>query len=93
MRLSKLTIAALSTLTLACGNADREPNPTGGQTRTYYIAADELDWDYAPSGTDQIHGEKYHFQDDPNSKGMLNPNAMTYRKASFESTQMRRLER
>ena len=84
MRRSKLTIAALSTLTLACGNADREPNPIGGQTRTYYIAADELDWDFAPSGTDQIHGEKYHFQDNPNSKGMLNPNATTYRKALFQ---------
>ena len=47
----------------------------GGQTRTYYIAADELDWDYAPSGIDQIHGEKYHFQDNPDSKGMLDPNA------------------
>jgi FtsP/CotA-like multicopper oxidase with cupredoxin domain len=54
-----------------------------GHTRTYYIAADELDWDYAPSGTDQIHGEKYHFQDDPGSKGTLNPNATTYRKALF----------
>ena len=88
VRLSKpLTIALLSMLALACGNGDhepaREPNPTGGQTRTYYIAADELDWDYAPSGTNQIHGEKYHFQDDPNSKGMLNPNATTYRKALF----------
>ena len=77
MRLSQpLTIAALSMLIVACGNV-------GGQTRTYYIAADELDWDYAPSGTDQIHGEKYHFQDDPNSKGTLNPNASTYRKALF----------
>ena len=88
MRLSQpLTIAALSMLIVVCGSvaheSPREPNPTGGQTRTYYIAADELDWDYAPSGTDQIHGEKYHFQDDPNSKGALNPNASTYRKALF----------
>jgi hephaestin len=27
-----------------------------GQTRTYYIAADEVDWNYAPSGTDQMMG-------------------------------------
>lgn len=25
-----------------------------GQIRTYYVAADELDWDYAPSGIDQM---------------------------------------
>jgi FtsP/CotA-like multicopper oxidase with cupredoxin domain len=27
-----------------------------GKTRQYYIAADELDWDYAPSGIDQMMG-------------------------------------
>lgn len=82
-----LTIAALSPLALACGydahgSADGQ-NSRGGQTRTYYIAADELDWDYAPSGIDQIHGQKYHFQDDPSSKGMVDPNATVYRKALF----------
>src|SRR5215203_2385508 len=35
-----------------------------GQTRTYYIAADEVQWDYAPSGTNQITGEA--FDDDAN---------------------------
>jgi FtsP/CotA-like multicopper oxidase with cupredoxin domain len=29
------------------------------QTRTYYIAADEVAWDYAPSGIDQIAGEPF----------------------------------
>jgi FtsP/CotA-like multicopper oxidase with cupredoxin domain len=54
-----------------------------GRVRTYYIASDEVDWDYAPSGEDLIHGEKYHLQDDPASKGTLNPNATVYRKAVF----------
>jgi FtsP/CotA-like multicopper oxidase with cupredoxin domain len=54
-----------------------------GRVRTYFIAADEVDWDYAPSGKDVIHDEKYHFQDDPASKGTLNPNATVYRKAVF----------
>jgi manganese oxidase len=30
-----------------------------GQTRIYYIAADEVKWDYAPSGLDQITGEPF----------------------------------
>jgi len=31
-------------------------NPAGltGKVRTYYVAADELDWDYAPSGMDMM---------------------------------------
>jgi len=74
-------LAALITLFLATPQA--LPASQSGRTRTYYIAADEIDWDYAPSGTDQIHGEKYHFQDDPASKGMLNPNVTVYRKAVF----------
>lgn len=28
-------------------------------TRTYYIAADEVDWDYAPSGINQITGKTF----------------------------------
>ncbi len=27
-----------------------------GQTRTYYVAADEVEWDYAPSGRDEAMG-------------------------------------
>lgn len=30
-----------------------------GKTRTYYIAADEVEWDYAPSGLNQITGEDF----------------------------------
>jgi FtsP/CotA-like multicopper oxidase with cupredoxin domain len=32
--------------------------PTG-QTRTYYIAADEAIWDYAPSGVNQVTGQPF----------------------------------
>jgi len=41
-----------------CGICAAQPKKTAaapqGKTRTYYIAADELDWDYAPSGIDQM---------------------------------------
>ncbi len=30
-----------------------------GQTRTYYIAADEVKWDYAPTGINQITGKPF----------------------------------
>ena len=54
-----------------------------GRVRTYYIAADEVDWDYAPTHVDQITGEKFHFQDFPDSRGELDANATMYRKALF----------
>ncbi len=30
-----------------------------GRTRTYYVAADEVTWNYAPSGSDQIKGQAF----------------------------------
>src|SRR5438270_35553 len=35
------------------------PVPSVGRTRTYYIAADELIWDYAPTGINQITGKAF----------------------------------
>jgi FtsP/CotA-like multicopper oxidase with cupredoxin domain len=32
---------------------------TARRTRTYFIAADEVEWDYAPSGLNQITGEPF----------------------------------
>jgi manganese oxidase len=57
-------------------------NPSG-KTRKYYIAADEIDWNYFPSGRNQIDGTKYHYEDDPGSKGMLDPNVAIYRKVVY----------
>ena len=31
-------------------------SPPAGVTRTYYVAADEVEWDYAPSGRDEMMG-------------------------------------
>lgn len=31
-----------------------------GKVRTYYVAADEIDWNYAPSGRDAMHGHPLH---------------------------------
>jgi FtsP/CotA-like multicopper oxidase with cupredoxin domain len=33
--------------------------PAPGVTRTYYIAADEVEWDYAPSGINKITGKPF----------------------------------
>jgi hephaestin len=46
-----LAVGALSGAPLAAQDAP--------QTRTYYIAADEVEWDYAPSGMNKIMGMKF----------------------------------
>ena len=33
--------------------------PVTGQVRTYYIAADEMEWDYAPGDIDPMTGEPW----------------------------------
>jgi hypothetical protein len=35
------------------------PGPLAPQTRTYYVAADEVEWDYAPTGINQITGQPF----------------------------------
>ena len=36
-----------------------EPGVVPSKVRTYYIAADEVDWDYAPSGLNKMMGMKF----------------------------------
>jgi FtsP/CotA-like multicopper oxidase with cupredoxin domain len=68
-----------------CGHslAQAPTRTLGGKVCTYYIAADEVDWEYAPSRVNQITGQKYHLEDDSQSRGTLDPNSTTYKKALF----------
>jgi manganese oxidase len=38
----------------------QEEGSQGGKTRTYYIAADPVDWDFAPKGIDEITGKPFN---------------------------------
>ncbi len=35
------------------------PKPGGGKVRTYYVAAEEVEWDYAPDGIDHMTGKPF----------------------------------
>ena len=50
-----LTSAVLVVPQLAGAQQPQGPPPRP-QTRTYFVAADEIDWDFAPTGMDQIRG-------------------------------------
>ena len=56
---------------------------TPGKVRNYFIAADEVLWDYAPSGSNQITGQP--FTDDENVFVQNGPTRIgdTYRKALY----------
>src|SRR6266852_6285732 len=59
---SHRTVAVLLVVLSVCslvGRAQQPPDASGSKTRTYYIAADEVVWDYAPSGRNQITGQPF----------------------------------
>src|ERR1700687_3633765 len=44
--------------TLPC-LAQQTPSPAAAKTRTYYISADEVEWDYAPHNMDHMTGKPF----------------------------------
>lgn len=49
---------SVALLAAACGGG-AESGGQAGQVRTYYVAAEEVDWNYAPSGRNEITGEPF----------------------------------
>jgi len=45
--------------TAASPRRAQDAPPAGGQVRTYYVAAEETDWDYAPLGIDIMTGRPF----------------------------------
>jgi FtsP/CotA-like multicopper oxidase with cupredoxin domain len=82
-----IAAAALSlTCTALCLHSARvhaTPPEHGGKTRTYYVAADEVQWDYAPSGRDEAMGMPF----DDIAKGFTETSAnhigRVYKKAIY----------
>jgi manganese oxidase len=86
-------VATVSTLAFIAGflalvgldNGTRVPVASGAvvQTRTYFIAADEVNWDYAPQGRNMITGQP--FGDTENVFVQNGPDRIgsTYRKALY----------
>ena len=57
--LLSMGLIALAAVLVVAREGSSAGAATGGQTRTYYIAADEVAWDYAPSGYNQITGAPF----------------------------------
>jgi hypothetical protein len=60
-RVSSTAVACL--LVLACSSVaaaqNVQPTLPGGKIRAYYIAAVEIEWNYAPAGMDQMTGKPF----------------------------------
>lgn len=54
-----------------------------GQTRTYYVAADEVEWDYAPSGMDRMMGMPFDARARTYMDGGPHRIGKVYRKAIY----------
>ena len=48
---------ALFNVTKCDGRSGHVPAVSGGKTRTYYIAANEVLWNYGPTGMNNMNGE------------------------------------
>jgi len=87
-RLSPGGRAAVALALVAAGGTLALGGPWGagaaeGQTRTYYIAADEVAWDYAPSGRNEITGEPFDDEAAPYVEPGPERIGSVYRKALY----------
>jgi manganese oxidase len=77
--------------------ARAQTKPLAGKTRTYYVAADEVEWNYAPSGRDEAMGMPFDSvaqgfaESGPHQIGRINKKAVyrEYTDATFTTPQKR----
>jgi hypothetical protein len=55
-----VTVMLLLVASLAVACSGEASKKIGAKTRTYYIAADPVDWDFAPKGIDEISGKPFN---------------------------------
>jgi manganese oxidase len=58
-----LVLVAVVASLAACGGEETQKK-IAPKTRTYYIAADPVDWDFAPKGMDEISGKSFNADED-----------------------------
>ena len=90
-----LLLVAVSLSISSCGGGDSLQASQGGQggqgggqeqggkTRTYYIAADPVDWDYAPKDIDEITGKPFNADEKVFVERGAHTIGDTYRKALY----------
>jgi hypothetical protein len=54
-----LVVLGFVLLTAGCAGPPTQVAASSGTTRTYYVAADEVVWDYAPTGINLTEGRPF----------------------------------
>src|SRR5439155_8748861 len=90
MKPNALWPLALSVAITGCSATSGTTGSASGSVRTYYVAADEMTWDYIPGGVDQIAGKPFtptgFFKAAPNDLtpiGKPKPVPSTYTKSLY----------
>jgi FtsP/CotA-like multicopper oxidase with cupredoxin domain len=90
-------LAGILFLAPAIGGQAAQTESAVGKTRAYYVAADEVNWDYAPSGRDEAMGmpfdelERGYTESGPHHIGRVYKKAIyrEYTDASFSTLKVR----
>jgi FtsP/CotA-like multicopper oxidase with cupredoxin domain len=86
-RLALLALAIVAAVALGgfsgLGSGNSVATAAGGVTRTYYVAADEVLWDYAPSGINKITGQQFGDVENVFMQNASNRIGRVYRKAVY----------
>ena len=86
---TRLLPACLAVAALLCTNGYSQPTKHQGRTtsatkvRTYYLCAEEVDWDYTPDGIDVMMGRDFDGYGKAFTEHTANRIGRTYRKAVF----------
>src|SRR3954449_10398920 len=75
--------AFLAIVGIGNGNGVSSARSAVVQTRTYYIAADEVNWDYAPQGKNMITGQPFGDEENVFVQQGDSTIGSTYRKALY----------
>jgi manganese oxidase len=78
-----LTIGVAAASVSLLGGTAETATADDVQERHYYIAADEVEWDYAPSGINEISGEPFGEEENTFVAGGRNRIGKVYRKALY----------
>ncbi len=54
-----MSLVSICGISLTSARARRKGPAASSRVHTYYVAADEVEWDYAPSGLDQMTGKPF----------------------------------
>ena len=76
-------IIVLVVALFACFGCAVQAQSTPGKVRTYYVAADEVNWDYAPSGRDEAMGHPFDEVEKPYVESGPHRIGRVYKKAIY----------